>query len=123
MVEELRNENVPIFVVNLSLCRQGRRILALKWWGGDSWVTRLPSKAAVGRGRRVLYDVKCHFFSWSFQVAGVGGRYSSVCLCLLSVWTLEESHILPSTNQIWSFFIFYREGLRLVEKLLLINFF
>ena len=27
-------------------------------WGGDSGVTRLPSKAAVGRLRRVLYDTK-----------------------------------------------------------------
>ena len=28
-------------------------------WGSDSRVTRLPSKAAVGRLRRVLCDVKC----------------------------------------------------------------
>ena len=28
-------------------------------WGGDSRVTRLPSKAAVGRLKRVLRDVEC----------------------------------------------------------------
>ena len=69
----------------------------------DSQVTQLPSKAAVGRLRGVLCDVECRLLSQSFQVAGFGGRSSSVRLCLLAVYTSKE--------------------FRLVDKLLLFLFF
>ena len=97
-------------------------------WGGESWVTLLPSKAAVGRLRWALYDVECHLLSSTFQVAGVSGWCSSVWFWLLSLsgqWKnlfFYSSPILK-LDQLWSFFIFYWEGHRLVEKLLLILFF
>ena len=61
-------------------------------WGGDSWVMRLPSKAAVERLRRVLYDVKCYLLSRNFQVVGVGVLVSGCAF--FSVWISKESCLL-----------------------------
>ena len=72
-------------------------------WGGDSWVTGVPSKVKVRRLEWVLYDVDCCLLSQSFQMAGVSGQCSSVWLYLLSVRTfkgISSFKVLPSENLI-----------------------
>ena len=84
-------------------------------WDEESRVTRLPPKAAVGRIRRVLCNVECCRCRRSM--------FKRIALFFLSRprknFVFYNSPIIES-DQLWYFFIFYREGHRLVKKLLLI---
>ena len=100
MVDKLRNKNVLIIVLVATDLRvqpkfmwTGKENAGVEemecMWGSDSRVTRFPSKAAVGRLRRMLCDVeccRCHKF-W-------------LCILCLDLERISSFIILPSANRI-----------------------
>ena len=98
------------YAFNQRLCWPGRRTPALKKWsvgrGGDSRITRLPSKAA-GRLKRVCVTL---------NIAGVGG-WASIWRCVFLFLDLEKiSSLIGSTLVFLFFFLFYHKGHKLVER-------
>ena len=111
------------YAVNQSLCRQGRRNVSIEKveckWGGDSRVKRLLSKSAVRRLRWIC--VMLNVAGVAVDVLAYGW---AVLLCLGPQRNLVfYNSLCLKSDQIWSFFIFYRKGRRLIEELLLILFF
>ena len=96
---------------------------ALKKWNVGS-VEILGSRGFYQKPQKEVEDECCVMLN----VAGVASRYSNVWLCVFFLSGHRRNLVFYSSpffksDQLWSFVIFYREGHRVVEKLLLILFF